>query len=110
MYRAKKKISVLVFLECLEEYSEKNFRCLHIFATKSCIKVPASATLNEDDRELLSLGPEQAVTSLQGLSTLHFSVSLFFRTKSIIFGVNNPKNDRVCMEVQGNIEMNWRGE
>ena len=66
--------SVLVFLECLEEYSKKNFLFLHIFATKSCFKVPTAATPNEDDWELLSLGSEQAMTSLQGLSTLYFSV------------------------------------
>ena len=32
------------------------------------------ATPNKDDRELLSLGPEQAVTSLQELSTLPASL------------------------------------
>ena len=77
--------SGLVFLECLEKYSKKKFRFLHIFVTKSCFKVTALATPNKDDQELLSLGPEQAMTSLQGLLTLHFSVSLFFHTKSIIF-------------------------
>ena len=53
---AKNFFSVLVFLECLEEYSKKNFRFLHIFATKSYSKVPASATLNEDDREFARSG------------------------------------------------------
>ena len=61
------------------------FRFLYIFVTKSCFKVPASVMPNEDDWELLSLGPVQAMKSLQGSSTLHFSVLLFFHTKSIIF-------------------------
>ena len=78
---AKKNFSVLVFLECLEGYSKKDYN----FTTKLCFTIPVLATLNEDDWELLSLGPEQAMTSLQGSSTLHFSVSLFFHTKSIIF-------------------------
>ena len=77
--------SVLVFLDCLEEYSKKKIRFLHIVATKLSFEVPASATPNKDDRELLSLGPEQVMTSLQGSSTLHFGVSLFFHIKSIIF-------------------------
>ena len=79
------------------------FRFLYIFVTKSCFKVPASVMPNEDDWELLSLGPVQAMKSLQGSSTLHFSVLLFFHTKSIFFGVNNPKNYRLCMEI------NWPG-
>ena len=83
--RPKLFFSVLVFLTCLEEYSKKKNRFLHIFATKSWFKVLASATPYEDDRELLSLGPEQAMTSIQASSTLLFSVSLFFHTKSIIF-------------------------
>ena len=37
-------------------------------------KVLATATPNKDDRELLSLGPEQAVTSLQELSTVPASL------------------------------------
>ena len=85
LYGQKFFSSVLVFLECLEEYSKKKFDSLNIFSSKSCFKVPASAMLNEDDRELLSLGLEQAMTSLQGSSTFHFSVSLFFHTISIIF-------------------------
>ena len=88
--------SGLVFVECLEKYSKKKFRFLHIFVTKSCIKVPASATPNEDDWELLSLGLEQAMTSIQGSSVLRcFSIQ-----NQSFFGVNNPKNDRVCMEIQ----------
>ena len=74
--------SVLVSVECIEEY--------HIFATKLSFKVPAPATPNKDDRELLSLGPEQAVTSLQESSTLqpvYFNLSLYFHTNSIIFRI-----------------------
>ena len=63
-----------VSLECTEEYFKK-FRFHHIVATKLTFKVPALDTPYRDDRELLGLGPEQAVTSLQELSTL--SASLF---------------------------------
>ena len=37
---------------------------------------------NEDDQELLSLGPEQAVMSCQESSTLQFTVSLLCLYKS----------------------------
>ena len=79
--------SVLVPLECIEDrvLFKNKIRFHHIFATKLSLKVPVLATPNKDDRELLSLGPEQAMTSLQESSTLHFSVSLFFHKKSIIF-------------------------
>ena len=62
--------SVFVSLECIEEYFKNIFRFLYIFVTKLIFKVSAPATPNKDDRELLSLGPEQAVTSLQESSTL----------------------------------------
>ena len=74
--------SGLVFLECLEKYSKKKFRFLHIFVTKSCFKVTASATPNKDDQELLSLGPEQAMTSLQESST-HIQCFIVFPYKLI---------------------------
>ena len=66
--------SIFVSLECIEEYLKKKFRFRHIFATKLNFKVPAPATPNKDDRELLSLGPEQPVTSLQELSPLPASL------------------------------------
>ena len=59
--------SVLVFLEFLEKYSKKKFRFLHNFATKSCFKVPASATPNEDDRELLKSGSRTGHDVISGL-------------------------------------------
>ena len=62
--------SVFVSLECIEEYFKNIFPFRHIFTTKLTFKVPVQATPNKDDRELLSLGPEQAVTSLQESSTL----------------------------------------
>ena len=75
---------VFVSIECIEEYFKENLQFRNIFATKLSFKVPAPATPNKDDRELLNLGPEQAMMSLlQESSTLHFS--LFFLTKSIIF-------------------------
>ena len=91
---AKFFFSVLVFLECLEEYSKKFFFDSFIFSPqKSCFKVPASSTPNEDGQELLSLGPEQAMTSLQGSWTLYFSVLMFFKQNQSFFVVNNLKND-----------------
>ena len=51
-----------------KEYFKNIFRFCHIFATKLSFKVSAPATPSKDD--LLSLGPEQAVTSLQESSTL----------------------------------------
>ena len=56
---------------------KQNFRLRHIFSTKLSFKIPAPATPNKNDRELLSVGPEQAVTSLQESSTL--PASLFKR-------------------------------
>ena len=67
--------SVFVSLKCIEEYFKNIFRFRHILATKLSFKVPMPATPNKNDREWLSLGPEQAVTSLQESSTL--PVSLF---------------------------------
>ena len=48
--------------------------------------------------------------SLQRSLPLCFSISLFSIQNQSFFGVNNPKNDQVCMEIQLNIEINWRGE
>ena len=84
----------------------------HIFATKLSFKVPAPATPNKDDRELLSLGPEQAVTSLQESSTLPASLFQCF----IVFPYKldrfsdylRQKNDWFCMEKQWNTEMKSR--
>ena len=50
-------------------FKKKNSFLQH-FRHKIELKVPAPATPNKDGRELLSLGPEQAVTSLQESSTL----------------------------------------
>ena len=66
--------SVFIFLECIEEYLKKIFQFHQIFATKLRFKVPVLATPNKDDQQLLSLGPEQAVTSLQESSTLPASL------------------------------------
>ena len=86
--------SVLVFLECLEEYSKKKIQFLHVFATKSCFKVPVLAMPNEDDQELLSLGPEQAMTFV--ISVFHcFSIQ-----NQSFFGIKKLKNNRVCMEIK----------
>ena len=64
VYTAKMFFSVFVSLECIEEYLKK-IRFRHIFATNLGFKAPTLATPNKDDLELLSLDPEQAVTSLQ---------------------------------------------
>ena len=52
---------------------------------------------NKDNRELLSLGPEQAVTSLQELSPLPASLFqcfiIFIQTRSF-FGLFTPKNEQ----------------
>ena len=57
---------------------QKNFfffkRLRKIFDKKFRFKVTTKVTPNEDDRELLSLGPQQAVTSLQDSSTLPASL------------------------------------
>ena len=47
---AKKKFSVMVFLECLEEYFETKISIPSYFRQKFVFKVPASATPNKDDR------------------------------------------------------------
>ena len=57
---------------------KKKIRFLHIFATKLSFEVPAPAKPDKDDRELLSLGPEQAVTSEQESSTLPASLFQLF--------------------------------
>ena len=44
-------------------FKKKKIRLRHILATKLSFKVPAPAAPNKDDRKLLSLGPEQALTS-----------------------------------------------
>ena len=65
--------SVFVSLECIEEYFKKIFDLVTFSPQKWALKFPP-ATPNKDDQELLSPGPEQAVTSLQELSTLHASL------------------------------------
>ena len=55
--------SVLIFLGCLEEYSKRYFDSF-ILSPQNRGLILASATHNKDDQELLSLGPEQAMTSL----------------------------------------------
>ena len=88
---AKMFFSVFLYISRMHKrVFKKKIRFRHIFATKLSFKVPSPATPNKDDRELLSLGPEQAVTSLQESSTLqpvYFNLSLYFHTNSIIFRI-----------------------
>ena len=65
--------SVFISLECIEEYL--NFSIPSHFRHKNwAFKISSPATPNEDDWELLSPGPEQAMTSLQESSTLPVSI------------------------------------
>ena len=66
---------VFVSIECIEEYFKENLQFRNIFATKLSFHVPAPATPNKDDRQLLSLDSEKTVTSFQESFTL--PVSLF---------------------------------
>ena len=50
---------------------------------------------NKDDQELLSVDVTSGVVDSRFISVFHcFSIQ-----NQLFFGVNNPKNDQVCMEV-----------
>ena len=87
----------------------KHFWFYHIFSTKLTFKVPVLATPNKDDRELLSLGPEQAVTSLQESSTPPaslFQCFIVFPYKLDRFSdyLCQKMSNWFCMEKQWNTE------
>ena len=68
----------------------------HSFATVLSFKVSVPATLNKDERELLSLGPEQAVTSLQESSSLPASLFQCF----IVFSYKLDRfSDYLCQKM-----------
>ena len=98
---------VLVFLECLEEYSKKIFDFFTFSPQNRALKYPRRprCTGSGVAKIWVQNRPWRHVRDRRlFISVFHcFSIQ-----NQSFFGVNNPKNDRVCMKIQWNIEINRR--